>query len=98
MKSKLKICGKTNEGREALGGCFKLLDTHGLPLTEIMVLLEERNMVVAWDDFYQSAIKAGWKEKTIDSRIEEATTEFYNKQEKEEFLKKYQELKDAAAF
>jgi hypothetical protein len=33
----------------------------GLPLQDILLILEQNNMVVDWVDFYEQSIKGGWR-------------------------------------
>lgn len=48
---------------------FKLCDTHGVPLASLLIILMQNRMIIDWKQYINSAEKAGWKEKTIVSRI-----------------------------
>lgn len=67
----MKITGKTTDGRDVVGGVFKMVDTHGLPLADAVMLINDRGFVVDWFDFIVSANSAGWNDKTIKARINE---------------------------
>lgn len=62
--------------------------TTGLPLEILLDLIDKKGMCVDWIDFYEEAIKNGWKEKTIYNRIETSTGEIYGSKQKEEILKR----------
>jgi len=77
MKDML-ILGKTPEGRDVYAGVFYLHDTLGLPAgMTAMILWDDFNGVVAWEQFARDAFRAGWKEKKIISVIKEALIDFH---------------------
>jgi hypothetical protein len=66
------IVGETTDGKMVVAGVFKMYDTVGLPLADIFERLTERNMIPSFPHFYDEAIAAGWKHKTIILRLREA--------------------------
>lgn len=73
----LNITGYTEDGKKVVGGLFELFDTKGLPLTVSLALCQSKDMVPSIPAFVDSAIKAGWKNKTILSRMQEAYQDSY---------------------
>lgn len=71
-KPTLVITGKTQDGRQVVGGVFKLFDTFGIPLDMVLMNLEDHGLVVDWPDFIEAALIQGWKMKTVVSRLGEA--------------------------
>jgi alanyl-tRNA synthetase len=61
-------------------GVFKMLDTFGFPLEEVVFILRERGYVVAWDEFIRDARNHGWKDKTIRRKILSAVSEVFDKE------------------
>lgn len=56
---------------------FPLVDTHGLPLDTMVLVLHENKMMPDWLDFYHAAVKAGWKPEGVLSRLGEAVEDVY---------------------
>lgn len=59
-----------------------MADTHGFPLEILLEIAKENNMVVDWIDFWDEAIKAGWKEIKILNKLETCLTDAYSKEYK----------------
>jgi hypothetical protein len=74
----MSIEGKTKDGVQAMGGVFKMMDTHGMPLMMVVDFLQSKGCIVAWDIFYEDAEKAGWKTETIELRMLEAIGDCYD--------------------
>lgn len=51
---------------------FKLVDTSGFPVDMLLAELDSKGFVIHWSTFIIAAKLAGWKDKTIHSKIEEA--------------------------
>lgn len=51
---------------------FVFVDTHGIPLSIMVQLIQDKGDQVDYLGFYLSAIKAGWNPKTAAARIREA--------------------------
>ena len=88
----IKIVGKTEDNKVVVAGLFKLYDTSGLPLPIIFDLCQEKNWIPSFLDFYLEATKAGWKEKTILLRLEEALIDIYGIEFSENVLKRLKKL------
>lgn len=87
------IAGKDEEGNIAMGGVFKMADTHGMPLVLVVDYLLEQNCVVAWDEYYIDAEKAGWKTETVENRIFEAVGDSYGTPYLEKFKSRLEKWK-----
>lgn len=92
-KPSLEVVGKTDCDREVFSGVFKLIDTHGLPLTIILDILEQQNKAISIAHFYEEAIKAGWKESTIDAKVFESVLDVHGPERLKEFKLKIEEWK-----
>lgn len=68
----LTVCGKTPEGRLAVGGVYGFYETYGLPLDLICEELWQRWMIPAWDDFYLAAAQSGVGHHKLMTKINEA--------------------------
>ena len=73
MEKNPRVIGKTPEGRDVIDGafCFRLVDTHGIPLPYLVELLWERNAVPEWRGFVNTALNSGWNWKTVMARVSE---------------------------
>ncbi len=76
-KINFKVSSVTVDGKKVLDGCFKLFDTHGLPLDTILELCIEYNMIPNWIDFYDDALNSGWSEETLCNRLETALIDIH---------------------
>lgn len=89
MKSEyLKVAGKTEDGKLVMMGVGTLCFTAGVPLELILHHFKERNMVVDWVDYIQTALKDGHKPQTIMSRMEAALGDVYGKTYTAEIMKR----------
>lgn len=77
--------GETEDKRDIMSNVFKLYDTVGIPLIDIMQLMQKNNLIISWLHFYKEAIESGWKHNTIINKIDEAASEFYNPLDMEVF-------------
>lgn len=93
MKSKLKQTGETIDGVMALSNVFKLYDTNGVPLELIVEKFKNEGVLVAWDIFYEDALKAGWKKSNIEAKMLAAINDNYDKIYLEEFKKSFENWK-----
>lgn len=62
----------------------------GLPLDNIIQLLEKQNMVVDWIDYYEESLKYGWSTKTSLNRIETAVGDYFGTRYKGEVMSRLQ--------
>lgn len=70
-KAKLVVVGKTEDGRSVISGVFKMYDTLGMPLADVIDTIHQKNFVISWIHFYEEAKKGGWKYDTIMTRLRE---------------------------
>lgn len=87
-KKNITISGKTADGQLVLKGLFLFVGSLGLPLTDVLFKCKESNFVVDWIDFYEDALKDGYKSKTILNKIEEAVVDVLGKSHKDVLLKR----------
>lgn len=76
----LKKSGETTDGKSIYSGCYRLCETHGVPLDTLFTCLMEKNALPDWIDFYQSALVAGMEHDRILSKLEEAVSDSYGKE------------------
>jgi len=88
----MKIIGETRDGKKVVTEVFKLYDTRGLPLSIIFQLCDEQNLIPSWIDFYIDAIKAGWKDKTVKSRLKDEMSDYYSQEFTENVIKRLNEF------
>ena len=75
-KRQIKVVGKTEDGKMVISGVFTFVGSLGIPLDIVLASFQENNFVVDWLDFRESALKDGWKESTLISKLEEGELEF----------------------
>lgn len=93
MKAKLKQIGETIDNAMVVSNVFKLYDTNGVPLELIVEEFKANNVIVAWDVFYEDALKAGWKESNIEAKMLAAINDNYDKEYLEGFKKSFENWK-----
>lgn len=75
----MNVVGKTEDGREVVSGLFKLYDTHGLPLAIMFDELIANGKQPSFLEFVNEGLTAGWKMKTIITRLEEGVIDCYGR-------------------
>ncbi len=85
----MNIVGETEDGKQVVDSVFKMYDTFGLPLVDLVILIRKNDLIIDWISFYEDAEKAGWKNKTIMNKIEGALVDaHYDKDYKDEVIKR----------
>jgi len=87
-KRKISISGKTEDNQHVLSGVFLFVGTLGLPLTDVLFKCKESGFVIDWINFYEDALKDGYKSQTVLSKIEEAVVDVFGKKYKDNLLKR----------
>jgi hypothetical protein len=78
MKKKtLKQVGITEDGTAVVSGVFHLFASQGIPLSMVMMMMRDNDMVPSGVHLYDDAVKNGWNDKTIFRRFEEAYSDSY---------------------
>lgn len=60
-----------------IAGCFKLIDSQGIPLSMLLQEFKNKNLVVDWDHFLSESIAYNWKFSSTLSKIQEAVAEVH---------------------
>ncbi len=76
----LREIGKTEDGRAVIGGMFSYYDSLGLPFSFVFDSLKKHDLQPSFLDLVQECRQAGWDDKTIFSRLEEAVVDSYGKE------------------
>ena len=76
-KIELAVSGKTDDGKMVVSGVFPIYSSVGLPLQDIVEILNTNKMLVDWQDFYHQAIKEGWKSDRTFIKIREAVGDIF---------------------
>jgi hypothetical protein len=84
--------GVTPDGEVVVEGVFHLYDTVGLPLSVVVSELRRRGLVMSVPHFITEAQQAGWKERTIRSRLTEAFEDVYGPRATKEINELWVEL------
>lgn len=77
---KFKQIGKTEDNKKVINNVFKMYNSYGLPLNTLFEVLDMNNYIPCWITFNEDALKAGWTQKTIIARLEDAILDVYGKQ------------------
>lgn len=76
-----------------MSGVFPLFGSlTGLPLEDLVYLLNQNNMVVDWIDFYREGLKHGWKEERMLERIKLSVSETYGQKQAEETVRRLKKI------
>jgi len=76
----IEISGKTTEDAHVMRGLFRFHADLGIPMDDLLDMVNARGWVVDWPDFIAGAKKDGWNDRTIISKIVSACTEVYGKE------------------
>jgi alanyl-tRNA synthetase len=98
-KKRLRVVGSTEDGKKVVNGdfIFRLMESRGLPLEDILFQLDENNCIIDWIGFYKESQKAQWQVKTFLLRIETTVREVFGKIYCEQVmlrLRKYIEMEE----
>jgi hypothetical protein len=78
-----QVSGKTVDGKLVIKGIYFVVSSIGLPLENVLEILQKENMVVDWLDYYDNALNHGSKSSRIMERIhnrsEEHTSELQSR-------------------
>lgn len=77
----MHVAGKTEDGRQVIGGLFKMHDERGLPLSLSLMFLRNANQVPDLAGFLNDALDHGWSYNTTIPRIREAVLDVFGKGE-----------------
>lgn len=77
MKTKLKVVGRTEEGKVVVAGVFAHYSTTGLPLDVMFDCFHRKQIVPDWLTFYVEAVQAGMKRARILSMLDAAIADSY---------------------
>lgn len=69
MRLKFRIVGQTSDNKLLFAGVFEFYNTNGLPLDVLFDFMIKKGWMPSWIDFYEEALKAGWKHKTIETPL-----------------------------
>ena len=67
---------------------FKFIDSKGVPLENILMILEKDKYVIDWLDFITTSVEHKWRLKGTLVKIEKGTTEIYGKEYSLEIMKR----------
>jgi alanyl-tRNA synthetase len=70
-------------------GVFPLVDTHGIGLELVVDRMRDQGMMPDWFDFYDSAVKAGWKPARVVTKLAEAVGDVYGREFREEWERRF---------
>ena len=65
----LKQIGITTEGKPVMGGLFAMADTHGIALSDSIMLCVERGWCPGLYDYIDSAMRSGWSRQKAVNRV-----------------------------
>ena len=88
--------GLTEDGKVVLSGysVFRFIDTKGMPLENILMILDKDKYVIDWIDFVKTTIKHNWKLKGTLVKIENGLTEIYGKEYSIQIIKRLNQHKE----
>lgn len=95
-KKLLKINGKTNDNKLVLSGesIFRFMDTRGMPLENILMVLDKNEYSIDWVGFIQISQKSGWKLKGTLTKIQTGLSEMWGKEYSDSVIKRLEEYLD----
>jgi alanyl-tRNA synthetase len=78
--------GKTSDGKIVVRGLYKFFNTYGVPLEDILFVLEKKGIIPDWIDFYDDCIRHGMNRRTVMSKLEVAVGEIFGPRFKERVI------------
>jgi hypothetical protein len=85
-----QVSGKTVDGKLVIKGIYFVVSSIGLPLENVLEILQKENMVVDWLDYYDNVLNHGSKSSRIMERIHNSVNDIYGKDVGEEIIKRLQ--------
>ena len=79
LEEVMQVTGKTVEGQPVVKGLFRLFDSSGIPLSDIFNQCRLSGIQPDWQQFVKEATEAGWKMKTVKTRMSEALNDSHGK-------------------
>lgn len=73
----MRPSGKTPEDKMVMAGWEPSASPHGVPLEIVLGFFHDKDYVVDWLDYIQTALLDGHNPRTIRARIESATADIY---------------------
>jgi alanyl-tRNA synthetase len=89
----INFVGETSDGKKVISGVFRLFETHGLPLSDILSILKQRDYIIDWFDFYQDALSAGMKHDSVIAKLNEAINDSYGTEFKNTVIRRLEQFK-----
>lgn len=87
----LKRTGKTEDGKDVIGGMYQFIETHGLPLDILVAQIDAKGAVPNWVDFLDSSVEAGSKWERAVLKLSTAVKDCYGPKYFEEWERKLKE-------
>lgn len=85
----LTVIGRTEDGRDVLGGLYEMYSTHGIPLDVLVEKLNEQGKVIGWMNYVDSAVKDGISKERACGRAIEACGDALGSEHAEEVKKRF---------
>ncbi len=85
----MKIAGKTTENKTVIKGVFPIFSSlTGLPLPDIIDTLYNNDIIIDWMDFYNQAMKEGWKPNRTLVKIKDSVEDVFGTEYANEVIKR----------
>jgi|10_taG_2_1085330.scaffolds.fasta_scaffold08172_3 hypothetical protein len=73
-----RVVGRTTDGKVVMTGLFKLYNSRGMPLEDILENCKDHNIVIDWIAFYREARDKGWTMDTFVRLLSDPLTDVYD--------------------
>ncbi len=90
-----QLVGHTIEGKPVVSGVYRVFETHGLPLEVLLQGLQDKGVVPCWMSLYREASAAGVPHERILSKLDQAVSDSYGKDFRDNVIRSLQRLHEA---
>lgn len=73
----LTVVGTTVDGRSVVAGVYRVVETHGTPLEDVLDRIRSFGHLPCWLSYYREAIAAGMKHDRILARLDPAIVDSF---------------------
>jgi hypothetical protein len=78
--------------KKVVSGLPRILGTLGIPLEDVILLLEKHDLKISWTDFVEEGLAEGWSRKTILGKLNNALFETHGIEYRNVVIQRLEEI------